>query len=99
MIDVEAVGTKSCFRIKVRAGGRCNAVNGEHSGALRVLVTVAREKGKANKSVVEVLAKALDVRKSSVEIISGLTSADKRVAVEGIDVEELGFRVNELVKE
>ena len=45
--------------VRVRAGGRRNVVGGVQEGALRVEVTTAPEKGKANLAVRKLLAKAL----------------------------------------
>jgi hypothetical protein len=50
-------------------------------GALRVRVTAAPEKGRANEEVCAVLADYLDVPKRSVEVIHGHTSPRKRVRI------------------
>ena len=42
---------------------------------LKVCVTQAAEKGKANKALVELLGKALSLRKSQIELLSGETVA------------------------
>ncbi|HHL21204.1 MAG TPA: DUF167 domain-containing protein [Aliiroseovarius sp.] len=49
----------------------------EAEGGLRVHVTVVPEDGKANKAVVKLLAHALGVPKSRLELIRGATSRDK----------------------
>ena len=46
---------------------------------INVYVTSVPEDGKANKSVIKLLAKELGVAKSALEIISGLKSRQKRV--------------------
>jgi uncharacterized protein (TIGR00251 family) len=50
-------------------------------GALKVKVTAAPEKGRANDEVCAVLAAYFDVPKRCVEVISGHTSQRKRVRV------------------
>ena len=50
-----------------------------HGGALKVGVTAAPERGKANRAVLGVLAKALDLAPSALEILSGHASQDKIV--------------------
>jgi uncharacterized protein YggU (UPF0235/DUF167 family) len=60
-------------------------VAGEHDAALRIEVTAAPEKGKANKAVAEVLAEVLGVAKSAVELVSGATSPQKRFLVVGVE--------------
>ena len=46
-------------------------------GALRVYVTAVAENGKANQAVQKLLAKALGLPKSRLELIRGQTSRDK----------------------
>jgi len=54
----------------------------DKSGMLKCFVKAAPEDGKANKEVVEVVSRAVGVPKKSVEIVSGLTSRKKKLAVE-----------------
>ncbi len=49
----------------------------EVEGGLRVHVTVLPEDGKANKAVVKLMAHALGVPKSRLELVRGATSRDK----------------------
>ena len=51
------------------------------NGALRIKVTAAPERGKANEEVCSVLAAYLGVPKQNVEVLSGFTSQHKRVRV------------------
>lgn len=50
---------------------------------LRVRVTEAPEKGKANAAVVKLLAKALRLPKSAIEVVSGESDRNKTVAIRG----------------
>jgi uncharacterized protein (TIGR00251 family) len=79
--------------IRAQASARVNAVRGEQGGALRVAVTQAAEKGKANKSIVELLAQTLGLRKSQLELISGEASRQKRFLIRGITIAELEERL------
>jgi uncharacterized protein (TIGR00251 family) len=69
------------LRLRVKAGGRRNAILGAHGGALKLTVTAAPEKGKANRAVLALLSKALEIPASSLEILSGTSSPDKVVLV------------------
>ena len=51
-------------------------------GSLKVKVTAAPEKGKANAAVCELLADAFDVPKRNVTVVAGDTSRTKTVVVE-----------------
>lgn len=77
-------GDGSAFRVKVRAGARREAVGGAHDGRLRVSVTTAPERGKANKAVLSVLARALEAPVSSLAVLAGETDTRKRIGVRGM---------------
>ena len=69
------------LRLRVKAGARGNSLLGIHAGALKLSVTAAPEKGKANKAVRALLADRLGLSVSSIELLSGATSQDKTVRV------------------
>jgi uncharacterized protein (TIGR00251 family) len=56
---------------------------------LKVRLTKAPVDGAANKALISILSKTLKIPKSSITITSGLKSRNKRVKVEGMDVEEI----------
>jgi uncharacterized protein (TIGR00251 family) len=58
-------------------------------GMLKVKVSAAPEKGKANQCLIKFLAKKLDVKKNAVNIIRGQTSPVKGVRVSGISIDTL----------
>ena len=83
--------------VRAQPGARRNAVLGERAGALRVAVSAAPEKGKANAAIAEVLAEALGCRHSQIGILSGETSRDKAFLVSGVTADELRVRINDLL--
>ena len=93
MIAIVAHPEGSILPVRTQAGARRSGIVGEHDGALKVAVTAAPEKGKANKALVEVLARALGVRKSEVQLIAGETSANKRFLILGIAADEIHRRL------
>jgi uncharacterized protein (TIGR00251 family) len=78
------------FRFAVRLtpkGGR-DSVEGWAAGAdgkpyLKARVSAPPEDGKANEALVRLLAKALDVGKTKVRIVSGMSSRVKMIEVKG----------------
>ncbi len=50
---------------------------------LRVHVTEAPEKGKANEAVIKLIAKAWRLPKTTIEVVSGESDRNKTVAVKG----------------
>jgi len=71
-------------------------VVGRHGDAIKIRIAAPPTDGSANEELVRFLAKTLGVKRSAVQIVSGMASRRKRVAIEGVvsgDVERcLGGR-------
>lgn len=79
--------------VRAHPGARRNEIRGQQDGMLKVSVTQAPEKGKANKALIGVLAKGLGLRKSQIELISGETSSRKRFLVRNVSPDVLLKRI------
>ena len=75
------------IRVYVAPRSSASKVVGEHNGALKVALTAPPEEGAANQALVELLAKLLGVPKGAVSIVSGETSRNKTVRVDGVDAQ------------
>ncbi|QDU90158.1 hypothetical protein Pla175_35590 [Pirellulimonas nuda] len=75
--------------VLARASGRANQFAGVHDGRLRVIVTVAPERGKANAAVVAVVADRLGLRPAEVSVLAGHTNPRKKLLIRGANVAEL----------
>ena len=80
--------------VRAHPGARRNEIRGEQNGMLRVSVTQAPEKGKANKAVIAVLSEGLSLKKSQIELISGATSPQKRFLVREVSLSQLQERID-----
>ena len=83
--------------VQVSPGASRSRVMGEHAGRLKVSVSAAPERGKANEAVVELVAKSLGVKRGQVSVVGGLTSKQKTVRVKGLTPEELAGRLREVL--
>ena len=83
--------------VKAQPGAKRNQVVGERAGALRVAVTAAPEKGKANEAIAKVLAEALGCKAAEVILIFGQSSRDKKFLIAGMSESELSERLKSLV--
>jgi uncharacterized protein (TIGR00251 family) len=72
------------IKVAARPGTR-DAVLGVHGDALKLGVSAAPDKGKANKALAELLARVLGTKKSAVSLVSGETSREKVFRVEGMN--------------
>lgn len=83
------------FAVHVRPRSRREQAGGSRGGALGVRVRVPPADGQANRAVCRVLAEALGVPASAVQLIGGTRSRQKRVRIEG-PARELAARVSAL---
>ncbi len=81
------------FRVRVVPRASRDEVAGLQGEALRVRLTAPPVEGAANLALVDFLARRLGVRKGQVRILSGGTSRDKVVAVEGVSAGEVRARL------
>ena len=83
--------------IHAQPRARKNGIVGVHAGRLKVAVTQAPERGKANTALLKVLAKGLGLKASQVQLVAGETSQQKTVWVEGMTADELQTRLDSIL--
>jgi len=88
MINVKRVEDGIVVSVKVQPNASRDRLVGKHADQVKIAVTVAPEKGKANKAVIKVLSQRLGVKSSDIQIISGEKSRDKRVYIRDINEED-----------
>ncbi len=86
-------GPTTRLRLRVSPGASRSEVVGPFGEAWKVRVAAAPESGKANEAVRELLAATLGVPRASTTILSGATSRDKVVAVQGLTAAEVEARL------
>ena len=96
-IDLESNAAGVLLPVQAQPKARRNAVTGEHNGMLKVSVTQAPEKGKANAVLEQVIAAALGLKKSQVQIVSGQTSAKKKFLITGDTLDGVRVRIERCV--
>ena len=82
------------FGVKVVPASSKTAIAGPFDGKLKVKISAAPEKGKANQCLCEFLAKKLGVKKNCVTIISGKTNPVKDVQILGVAADTLLERLS-----
>ena len=83
MLSIQKTEDGVTFRIKVQPGAAKNEIVGVQGDALKVKINAPPVKGKANKALIDFLAKKLSVKKSEVEIICGHRSKIKKIKIVG----------------
>jgi uncharacterized protein (TIGR00251 family) len=82
------------FAVKVVPGSSRMAVCSLLDDMVKIKVSAAPEKGKANKCLLDFLAKQLSVKRNAVKIVSGKGNPVKSVQVMGISVVQLLNKLN-----
>ena len=93
MIELTKLADGIVLSVRAQPGASKSAIRGEQNGMLKVSVTQIAEKGKANQSLIETLAKGLGLKRSQIELIGGATQREKRFLIREITREELAKRI------
>ncbi len=80
-------GDSVLLPVRAQPGARRTGVVGLHGGCLKIAVSAAPEKGKANAALVEAIAKAFELKRSQVTLHRGDTSSQKLFRLEGLTVD------------
>jgi len=81
------------LRVRVRPKAKRDDLRGVRAGALLVAVTAPPERGKANRALIGVLARAFGLPKGAIEIIAGKTSPEKVIRLRGVTQKQLKERL------
>src|ERR1044072_4779820 len=90
---IEPTPSGVTIRVYVAPRSSANKVAGAHNGALKIALTAPPVEGAANKALIEFLARLLGVPKGSIRLLSGETSRNKLVRIEGIDAQTAFMRL------
>ena len=89
------------LRIKLSPAAAYNGfrgvwVNADGDVYLKASVTAVAEKGKANKGLIKLLAKTLQIASGKITLIAGKTDHLKKIYLEIPQTEENGIKINAL---
>lgn len=89
VLDITESSSGLILLVRASPGAKRDAICGEHAGALKVSVIAPPDKGKANEAIIALLSDALNLPKSSISLISGATSRQKKFGITGVDRQAL----------
>jgi len=81
------------LKVKVVPGARRTEIVGRYDEGVKVRVSAPPENGKANRVLVEVLARQLGVREDAVRVVRGQTSPQKVLEIDGLTLDEVWTRL------
>jgi uncharacterized protein (TIGR00251 family) len=97
-LELRSTSQGVLLEVLVKPKASRNRLMGFHNGRLKLSVTAPPEKGKANAAVLGLLAEALALKFSQLDVISGASSPQKTVRVEAVSAEELVERIRHAVR-
>jgi uncharacterized protein (TIGR00251 family) len=88
MLKITKTNTGATFRVRVQPGASKNEIVGIQEDALRVRISAPPVEGKANKVLIQFLAKQLAVKRSQVEILNGHATRRKTIHIIGKGIQK-----------
>ena len=83
------VNLQSCIKVKVLPRSSRNQIIGREGDLFKVKLTSPPVEGKANKALIEFLAKKLGIAKGRIEIISGKSARLKTLRISGLSLNDV----------
>lgn len=88
LIKITAKDGGISFSVRVQPRASRSGIVGELDGALKIRLAAPPVDGEANEELIRFLAKLFDVSRQQVSILSGQTSKNKLIRVDGIVVDK-----------
>ena len=92
-LNLQAKGPDLLVPVLVQPGARRDKILGLHDGFLKISVTAPPVEGKANAACRRILADALRIPLSRVEVIAGASARRKRIRIRDVDPTSLKERL------
>lgn len=93
MIEISERNGVVTFAVRVSPRASRDAMEGEHSGALKIRLVAPALEDRANESLRRLLATRLAVPISAVRIVAGEKSRNKRVSIAGVTRDQVAALV------
>ena len=77
------------IRVRVKPKASKSEIVGYNGDALEIRIAASPVKGEANTALIDILARALNVRKVDVAIVSGARSRNKMVSINGLSEDQV----------
>lgn len=94
-LQLDSDGTAVLLPVRAQPKSSKNRIEGIHDGRLKVCVTQAPEKGKANKALQKVIKDGLQLKRSQISLHSGETSGLKVFRITEITADQLRERIRQ----
>jgi uncharacterized protein (TIGR00251 family) len=87
------------LNVKVIPGASRDRIVGRFGDAIKVQVSAAPERGKANDAVIKLIADTLGLRANQIQIVRGHAQPRKVLEIQSLEQSELDRRVEQIVQQ
>ena len=87
---------KLLLSVRVQPGAAGDQIVGSYDGALKVRLTAPAQRNRANRQLLEFLARTLNLSAKNLSLNRGRSSRDPTVAIRGLSREELAVMLRSL---
>ncbi|MBN2020211.1 MAG: DUF167 domain-containing protein [Sedimentisphaerales bacterium] len=94
-LKIQQANNATVFTVKVVPRSSKTAIAGVLGEMLKIKLSAAPEKGKANEALIVFLAETLGVKKNAITITAGQTSPVKTIRITGISAEMVLQKLNQ----
>ncbi|BDU49993.1 DUF167 domain-containing protein [Haliovirga abyssi] len=84
---------KIYINLYVQPKSQKNEIIGEYNGRLKIKIRGLPADGEANKNIVNFFSKYLKTAKKNIEIVSGSTGRNKKIAILGLNLDEIKNKI------
>ncbi len=88
MLIITKTATGATFRVRVQPGASKNEIAGVQQDALKIRISAPPVQGKANRMLIQFLAKQLGVKRNQVEILNGHATRRKTIHAVGQGIQK-----------
>ncbi len=88
-IKIREKAGKLLLSVRVQPGAAGDQIVGAYNGALKIRLTAPAQRNRANRQLLELLARTLNLSAKNLSLSRGQSSRDKTVEIKGLSREEL----------
>lgn len=92
-LDLETEETGVLLPVRAQPNSSKNQIDRIHDGRLKICVTQAPEKGKANQAILKVIQKGLKLKRSQIKLLRGETKALKVFLISDLSENQLRQKI------
>ena len=96
MLKITKTAAGAIFKVRVQPDASKNEIVGVQDDVLKIRISAPPVQGKANKALIQFLAREIRVKRSQIEIVKGHTSRIKTIQIIGEGTKNLQILIDNI---